>query len=140
MKHFLQLGTFLEFQIIFLYYRISSYSFRENYSFLNLEIVANSNSCHNISIFLLNKLNFCCGNYMRKYGSHSIQLNCLRIFNMFIVNDVLINFIFRSSVFSQMQIGCTLPLPMPPMARRLQLNQWLHMESIEDIWLKIILQ
>ena len=99
MKHFLQLGTFLEFQIIFLYYRISSYSFRENYSFLNLEIVANSNSCHNISFFLLNKLNFCCGNYMRKYGSHSIQLNCLRIFNMFIVNDVLINFIFRSSVF-----------------------------------------
>ena len=34
-------------------YCISSYSFRRNYSFLNLEIVANSNSCHNISIFYL---------------------------------------------------------------------------------------
>ena len=43
--------------------RIGSYSFLEvrvqqvfkggNYSFLNLEIVANSNSCHNISIFYL---------------------------------------------------------------------------------------
>ena len=43
-------------------YRISSYSFRRNYSFLNFEIVANSNS----SVFLLNKLNFCCGNYSRE--------------------------------------------------------------------------
>ena len=34
-------------------YRISSYSFRGNYSILNLEIVANSNSCGNISIFYL---------------------------------------------------------------------------------------
>jgi hypothetical protein len=34
-------------------YRISSYSFRGNYSFLSLEIVANSNSCCNISIFYL---------------------------------------------------------------------------------------
>ena len=34
-------------------YRISSYSFLENYSLLNLEIVANSNSCRNISIFYL---------------------------------------------------------------------------------------
>ena len=34
-------------------YSISSYSFRGNYSFLNLEIVANSNSCRNISIFYL---------------------------------------------------------------------------------------
>ena len=34
-------------------YRISSYSFLRNYSFLNLEIVANSNSCRNISIFYL---------------------------------------------------------------------------------------
>ena len=34
-------------------YCISSYSFRGNYSFLNLEIVANSNSCYNISIFYL---------------------------------------------------------------------------------------
>ena len=42
-------------------YRISSYSF-----FLNLEIVANSNSCRNISFFyLLTKLNFCWGNYSR---------------------------------------------------------------------------
>ena len=43
-------------------YRISSYSFRGNYSFLNLDIVANSNSCRNISIFCL--IN--CGNYSRK--------------------------------------------------------------------------
>ena len=43
-------------------YRISSYSFRGNYSFLNLEIVANSNNCCNISIFYL--IN--CGNYSRE--------------------------------------------------------------------------
>ena len=41
-------------------YRISSYSF------LNIEIVANSNSCRTISIFLPIKLNFCCGNYSRE--------------------------------------------------------------------------
>jgi hypothetical protein len=34
-------------------YRISSYSFSGNYSFLDLKIVANSNSCRNISIFYL---------------------------------------------------------------------------------------
>ena len=73
---------------------ISSYSFRRNYSFLNLEIVANSNSCHNISIFYLVNRNFCCGkysreesihgrklfkggNYMRKYGSQYWYPNCL---------------------------------------------------------------
>ena len=39
----------------------------ETILFLNLKIVPNSNSCHNISIFyLLNKLNFCCGNYSRE--------------------------------------------------------------------------
>merc|ERR1711956_119626 len=38
-------------------YRISSYNFRGHYSFLNLEIVDNSNSCRNISIFyLINKI------------------------------------------------------------------------------------
>ena len=37
----------------FFIYRISSYIFHGNYSFLNLEIVANSNSCRNISIFYL---------------------------------------------------------------------------------------
>ena len=41
-------------------YRISSYSF------LNMEIVANSNNCRTISIFLPIKLNFCCGNYSRE--------------------------------------------------------------------------
>ena len=40
----------------------------ETIFYFNLEIAANSNSCRNISIFLLNKLNFCCRNYMRKYG------------------------------------------------------------------------
>ena len=51
--------------------RISSYSFLGNNYFLNLEIVANSNSCRNISIsyflncfFLLRKL-FMDGNYSR---------------------------------------------------------------------------
>ena len=34
-------------------YRIFSYSFQGNYSCLNLEIVANSNRCHNISVFYL---------------------------------------------------------------------------------------
>ena len=46
-------------------YRISSYSVRGNYSYLNLEIVANSNSCCNISIFYLINGFFCCGNYSR---------------------------------------------------------------------------
>ena len=41
-----------------LHYRVSSYGFRGNYSFLNLEILANSNSCRNISIFYLIKWNF----------------------------------------------------------------------------------
>ena len=61
-------------------YRISSYSFRGNYSFLNLEIVANSNSCRNIYIFYLINWFFAAetiqgrklfkgGNYMRKYGT-----------------------------------------------------------------------
>ena len=41
------------------WYRISSYSFPGNYSFLNLEIVATSNSCRNIYVhFLLHKLIF----------------------------------------------------------------------------------
>ena len=53
-------------------YRISSYSFRGNYSFLNLEILENSNSCRKFNFlrkaeFLLRKL-FQGGNYMRKYG------------------------------------------------------------------------
>ena len=34
-------------------YRTSSYSFHGNYSFFNLEIVAHSNSCPNISKFYL---------------------------------------------------------------------------------------
>ena len=47
-------------------YRVSSYGFHGNYSFLNLEILANWNSCHNISIFYLNnKMKFCYGNYSR---------------------------------------------------------------------------
>ena len=45
-------------------YRISSFSFRRNYSCLNLEIVANLNSCHNFSIFdLINWI----------FGAESIQ-------------------------------------------------------------------
>ena len=39
-------------------YRISSYSVRTNYSFLNLEIVENSNSCRK---FQSNKQYFCLG-------------------------------------------------------------------------------
>ena len=38
---------------LFVTYLISSYSFRRNCSFFNLEIVENSNSCRNISIFYL---------------------------------------------------------------------------------------
>ena len=36
--------------LFFYNYRISSYSFCGNYSFLNLEIVVNSSTCRNISI------------------------------------------------------------------------------------------
>ena len=45
----------LQFSIYVLY-------FRGNYSFLNLEIVENLNSCPKFQ-FLLNKPIFCCGNY-----------------------------------------------------------------------------
>ena len=48
-------------------YRISANSFCGNYSFLNLEIVEIQIVAANFN-FLPNKLNFCCGNYMRKYG------------------------------------------------------------------------
>ena len=59
---------------------ISSYSFRENYSFLNLEIVANSNSFRDISIFyfvnwifavetIQGRKLFKGGSYMRKYDN-----------------------------------------------------------------------
>ena len=50
---------------IALKYRTSFYSFRENYSFFNLEIVANSNSSA-IFQFLLDKLNFCSEIYSRE--------------------------------------------------------------------------
>ena len=30
------------------------------------ELHSHSNSCRNIAIFQLNKLNFCCGNYLRE--------------------------------------------------------------------------
>ena len=60
-------------------YCISSYSCRRNYSFLNLEIMPNLNSCRNISIFYLIHWIFAAktiqgrklfkgGNYMRQYG------------------------------------------------------------------------
>ena len=56
-------------------YRISSW----NYSFLNLKIVVNSNSCRNISIFYLTNWIFAVetiqgGNYMRKYGTQSCYI------------------------------------------------------------------
>ena len=67
-------------------YCISSYSFRGNYSFFNLEIIANSNSCHNISnsywIFagetIQGMKHFKVGNYVRKYGKCK---NCKKIRN-----------------------------------------------------------
>ena len=49
-----------------IYCCIFSCSFHGNYSFSNLEIGSNSNSCHNITFLLLNKLNFYCGNYSRE--------------------------------------------------------------------------
>ena len=58
-------------------YHISSYSFLGNYSFLNLEIVANSNSYCNISIFYL------------KYGFHK---------KSFILNETLVSCPFPSSL------------------------------------------
>ena len=60
-------------------YRIFSYRFRGNYSFLNFVIVGNSNSCHNIyfinRIFAAETIQgrklFKGGNYMSKYGIHT---------------------------------------------------------------------
>ena len=61
--------------IDYITYRISSYSFQGNYwFFFNLEIVANSNSCNNISFFLLNKLKFSCGNYSREKITQGLKL------------------------------------------------------------------
>ena len=64
-KIFFQIPFFLKnlekFKKVFsitLKYCISSYSCCKNCSFFNLEIVANSNSCHNISIFYLINWNF----------------------------------------------------------------------------------
>ena len=67
-------------------YGCSSHSFWWNYSFWNWEIVANSNSCPNISVFLLSKPNSFFknysreetnqgGKYKRKYGSHRKMRN-----------------------------------------------------------------
>ena len=48
-------GLTMPYHFIFTKYRISSYSSHGNYSVLNLEIVANSNSCRNILIsYLIN--------------------------------------------------------------------------------------
>ena len=65
-------------------YSIFSYSFQGNYSFLNLEIVSNSNSCRNISSFCCGKTIqwwklFKGGNYMRKYGRLKLQKNRKRM-------------------------------------------------------------
>ena len=61
-------------------YGISSYSFRKNYSFLNLEIVANSNSCRNISNFSLNKLILCYRNYSREESIQGLKLSYFLIY------------------------------------------------------------
>ena len=50
---FIKIRSNLTLSLWLYFYRISSYSFRRNYSFLNLEIAGNSNSCRNISIFCL---------------------------------------------------------------------------------------
>ena len=71
-------------------YHISSYSFCGSYFFFNLEIVANSNSCCNISILCLiffaaetihGRNLFKEGNYMRKYHNFAWQQSdeCLTI-------------------------------------------------------------
>ena len=44
-------APFIDSLYLILNYRIPSYSFRENYSFLKLEIVENSNSCRKIQFF-----------------------------------------------------------------------------------------
>ena len=70
--------------------RIGSYSFLEvgvrqvfkegNYSFLSLEIVATSNSFLQYFNFLLNKLNFGCGNYSKAETNQGRKLLIIRWF------------------------------------------------------------
>ena len=69
----------------FFTYRISANSFRGNYSFLNLEIVENSNSCRKFQFFyLIGKLNFCCGNYSRTERNYRISSYSFRGNNSFL--------------------------------------------------------
>ena len=64
------------FWINYTYYlcRISTYISLGNYSFFNLEIVANLDSCRNISFFV-SKLNFCCGSYSREEIQYTKKCN-----------------------------------------------------------------
>ena len=51
-------------------YRISSYSFRGNYSFLNLEIRRSKVTVHKGVETIQGRKLFKGGNYMRKYSTH----------------------------------------------------------------------
>ena len=59
-------GCVLKMKAQKLNYCIFANSLCGSYSFLNLEIVENSNSCCKFQFFLPNKLNFCCRNYSRE--------------------------------------------------------------------------
>ena len=63
-------------------YRISSYNFRGNYSFLNLEIqraqyIRPKVTVHKYVETIQGRKLFKGGNYKRKYGNHFILLSCL---------------------------------------------------------------
>ena len=85
-------------------YRISSYSFHGNFSFFNLEIVAYSNSCRNISIFYLINWIFVWklfkgGTYMRKY-SNSDPIEAFEISHSLLFNGCSLLFEFWHQVSS----------------------------------------
>ena len=71
----------------FLTYRISSYSFRGNYSFLNLEIQRSQYIRPNVTVHkgaetIQGRKLFKGGNYMRKYGMQIFLLHTLRFLLM----------------------------------------------------------
>ena len=91
----------------FFTYRISANSFRGNYSFLNMEIVENSNSCRKFQFFYLINWNFAAEtiqgrkqfkgkNYLRKYGM-------IKIFFAICIGHVQSKLIYR--LFSNIWTG-----------------------------------
>ena len=83
-------GLRTQFQLsskVFKVYRISSYSLRGNYTFLNLEILALINWIFVAEIIQGRKL-FKVGNYSRKYGTSNGNHGLILILLLFFINEI----------------------------------------------------